>query len=404
MKKYILITILTISFFSCNLDERDKKNNNIIENNNLNNSEQEPVTYIYKNPKDSIKLIAINAEKKGLDLYGIYEKCDVDLDESFNNNCSTYCENYEDAIKNITLNINEISDFDIKDNELYIITKNILNNDGLEKRKFIYIAKNNVLSLFKINNSISKDLTCKPSYETIKFYKNALYLDHIKIENNIITSDSNLFADIIKNNFYDISYFPVDDSSIRELIINKKENGLSYAHAFTRNEPDKYRFAFDKNIVYSNFVYSNPIYIETNNPNIKTSKNVITKFFRNEKTRTTTLEEIIPKKDQNKIKDISIMKSNSKGEIIVVDNESNFIWKISPYEKVELLIGNGKKGYKDSDNSTEAEFSNITILNIDNFDNLYAFDKDNKAIRKITPNGKVTSLYTQNTDEIKVNF
>ncbi len=63
---------------------------------------------------------------------------------------------------------------------------------------------------------------------------------------------------------------------------------------------------------------------------------------------------------------------------------------VTTYE-VATLAGNGDPGYADGEGSA-ASFHNPAGLAIDANDNLYVADAGNNCIRKITPNGKVTTL------------
>lgn len=87
---------------------------------------------------------------------------------------------------------------------------------------------------------------------------------------------------------------------------------------------------------------------------------------------------------------------NSKGEIFFCDINNNIIWKVIPFESKELIkfAGSGKAGFKDGV-GTEAEFNSPHGIDIDKYDNLYITDTNNHAVRKITPDGVVTTFYKQ---------
>jgi sugar lactone lactonase YvrE len=112
------------------------------------------------------------------------------------------------------------------------------------------------------------------------------------------------------------------------------------------------------------------------------------------------------------------MITNSKGEIIVLDYKQNRLWKVTPSKKIELLAGSST-GYKDG-KSDQAQFDfkydfgilkyrieegqmylkdTFSRLEIDKNDNIYVFDKGNRAIRKVTPEGEVTTFYKTSQDE-----
>jgi DNA-binding beta-propeller fold protein YncE len=89
------------------------------------------------------------------------------------------------------------------------------------------------------------------------------------------------------------------------------------------------------------------------------------------------------------------IKFNSKGEIIGTFSIENKICKIVPNDKIYCIAGNGNVGFKDG-KGLEAQFNNPLGLDIDAQDNIYVADTGNNAIRKITPDGVVTTLYSQN--------
>ncbi|MEO8885849.1 MAG: hypothetical protein ABI367_07275 [Mucilaginibacter sp.] len=82
---------------------------------------------------------------------------------------------------------------------------------------------------------------------------------------------------------------------------------------------------------------------------------------------------------------------DSKGNIFVSDNAANVIRKITPAGVVTTFAGNGTKGFVDG-TGTAASFSIPQGMTIDALDNLYIADSGNYAIRKVTPNGVVTTV------------
>lgn len=100
---------------------------------------------------------------------------------------------------------------------------------------------------------------------------------------------------------------------------------------------------------------------------------------------------------------ISSIKVNSKGEVFIIVGNYNQIYKINLNKKIELFAGSDKfddskntfiEGFKDG-KGTEALFSYPTGLAIDGQDNLYVADTGNNAIRKITPDGVVSTFYVE---------
>ncbi len=69
----------------------------------------------------------------------------------------------------------------------------------------------------------------------------------------------------------------------------------------------------------------------------------------------------------------------------------NSILKITPGGVVTTLAGNGSAGYVDGAGSA-ARFSSPRGVALDSANNVYVADENNGTIRKITPQGQVTSL------------
>lgn len=81
---------------------------------------------------------------------------------------------------------------------------------------------------------------------------------------------------------------------------------------------------------------------------------------------------------------------NSKGELFVADSENNSIRKIAN-SKVTTLSGNGTAGYQDGTRE-KSQFNLPSGLAFDNQDNLYIADTLNHVIRKISFDGKVSTV------------
>nr|WP_319511672.1 NHL repeat-containing protein [uncultured Draconibacterium sp.] len=88
---------------------------------------------------------------------------------------------------------------------------------------------------------------------------------------------------------------------------------------------------------------------------------------------------------------------DSKGNIFVADCWNHRIRKISPDRMVTTFAGGGKRGelvvndWKDGADTT-ARFDAPCGLAIDGHDNIFVADANNNSIRKITPDGMVTTL------------
>jgi sugar lactone lactonase YvrE len=78
------------------------------------------------------------------------------------------------------------------------------------------------------------------------------------------------------------------------------------------------------------------------------------------------------------------------GNLFVADSGNNRIRKISPGGIVSTFVG-GDSGYSDG-NGTEAKFSIPGDLVLDQENNLFVIDAGNFRIRKVTPNGNVTTF------------
>jgi len=86
--------------------------------------------------------------------------------------------------------------------------------------------------------------------------------------------------------------------------------------------------------------------------------------------------------------------TNSKNEVYISDKKGHKIWKANNLNDLSLIAGSGKAGYKDSFGKN-AEFNFPTAMAFDAQDNLYIADTGNNAIRKITPEGEVSTFYKE---------
>jgi hypothetical protein len=88
---------------------------------------------------------------------------------------------------------------------------------------------------------------------------------------------------------------------------------------------------------------------------------------------------------------LSDLVMDKSGNIYVADVDNYRIRKITNTGVVSTFAGNGKYGFVDG-KGTEAQFTGIFGLALDATGNLYVADRQNYAIRKVTPSGEVTTL------------
>ncbi|MFY8034173.1 MAG: hypothetical protein ACOVMN_06610, partial [Flexibacteraceae bacterium] len=79
------------------------------------------------------------------------------------------------------------------------------------------------------------------------------------------------------------------------------------------------------------------------------------------------------------------------GNVYVGDRENHCIRKISPDGEVTTFAGSGTRGFADGA-ATSAQFNNPTGVAFDGAGNLYVTDESNSRIRKISPAGVVTTI------------
>lgn len=83
---------------------------------------------------------------------------------------------------------------------------------------------------------------------------------------------------------------------------------------------------------------------------------------------------------------------DSRGNLWVLESGNHALRKITPQRRVITVAGSGYPGYRDG-SGRQAQFSSPVGLAIDRQDNLYIVDAGNRCIRKVTPDGMV-STYT----------
>jgi len=83
--------------------------------------------------------------------------------------------------------------------------------------------------------------------------------------------------------------------------------------------------------------------------------------------------------------------TDNVGNIYVADTFNHRIRKITPEGVVSTLAGNGQQGFEDGI-GTNAKFSQPNGLIIDSSGNVFVADRSNNRIRKITPEGIVSTI------------
>lgn len=82
----------------------------------------------------------------------------------------------------------------------------------------------------------------------------------------------------------------------------------------------------------------------------------------------------------------------ASGNMYVADYGSHKILKIAPDGTVSTLAGTGTAGSTDHQTGTMASFNNPYALTLDGVGNIYVADYGNNKIRKVTPEGAVSTL------------
>jgi DNA-binding beta-propeller fold protein YncE len=82
---------------------------------------------------------------------------------------------------------------------------------------------------------------------------------------------------------------------------------------------------------------------------------------------------------------------DSDGNVLVADTENHRIRRITPQGQVSTLAGTGEAGHRDG-NAAEAQFNDPWGVAVDKDGNVLVADTDNHRIRRITPQGQVSTL------------
>jgi sugar lactone lactonase YvrE len=84
---------------------------------------------------------------------------------------------------------------------------------------------------------------------------------------------------------------------------------------------------------------------------------------------------------------------DTKGNLYAADTDEGIIRKITPDGTVTTLAGKLNDAGLADGKGAEAQFAGPRGLAMDKDGNIYVADSDNAAIRKITPDGTVTTVF-----------
>eukprot|EP01124_Arcella_intermedia_P006813 TRINITY_DN14109_c0_g1_i1.p1 TRINITY_DN14109_c0_g1~~TRINITY_DN14109_c0_g1_i1.p1 ORF type:complete len:704 (+),score=191.81 TRINITY_DN14109_c0_g1_i1:61-2172(+) len=83
---------------------------------------------------------------------------------------------------------------------------------------------------------------------------------------------------------------------------------------------------------------------------------------------------------------------DQEGNVYVADGDNHRIRKVLPNGTVTTLAGDGTRGYTDGLDPKKAKFSVPRGVAVDNKGNVFVADTDNHVIRKIAPSGEVSTV------------
>lgn len=379
-----------------------------------------------------------------------------------------YCESYENFTKNIKIDLSEVKQFFVKNDGTEIFISTSLNNLRLKefdsfsgkladgnntenpqendlmnekltvKRKTIYIIDKLFIKPLKIGNRIFSSCRMNEFYynkDTNKFFINQVYQNNTSFQNNTnsLVKENfylqnidilEIFTYINYNNILKIytSYF---DKYIKildgryltvDLYLNNtnnqyyklfKEVFITYLNGILNYE--KIKVILIKNKIYINvepYLLTKKLkkmYLK-NLIEIDFSSKEITEDLKSLSLYVKFNENVIV--EDNLIQEITDMKANSKGEIIILDNINKIIWRVVPFKLIEKIAGK-RINYKNGDKNI-LNFINPEFIDIDKDDNIYVLDKGRKEILKIPDDRKLEEkknysiFYKQFGDKVKV--
>jgi DNA-binding beta-propeller fold protein YncE len=93
---------------------------------------------------------------------------------------------------------------------------------------------------------------------------------------------------------------------------------------------------------------------------------------------------------ESPLEDPRAVAADSKGNVYVLERGGNALRVVMPDGKIQTVAGTGKQGFRDGA-ALEAQFGSPKHICIDDKDNVYIADDQNKAIRRFDPVAKTVS-------------
>ncbi len=84
---------------------------------------------------------------------------------------------------------------------------------------------------------------------------------------------------------------------------------------------------------------------------------------------------------------------DAAGSLYIADVDNHRVRKVTSDGTITTVAGNGTQGWSgDNGNAVNASISDVTGVALDRFSNLYIADASNRRVRKVTPNGAITTI------------
>jgi hypothetical protein len=84
---------------------------------------------------------------------------------------------------------------------------------------------------------------------------------------------------------------------------------------------------------------------------------------------------------------------DSSSNIYIADRDDNRVRKVTPAGTISTFAGNGLPGYTgDRGKAAQATLTSPTGLALDSNGNLYIADRDNFAVRRVSPDGTINTV------------